>query len=140
MRVAVVLVLALTFTACSIKQEIRPVGLADLTVKEICIRDNPAVRPTFVEAYRSRMESKGFKVTLLERDAAVTACPLTSTYTANWRWDLALYLAYAEILVYRNGQVIGRASYDSLGGGGRLDKFINATTKINELVDQLFPG
>jgi hypothetical protein len=42
--------------------------------------------------------------------------------------------------VYRNGEVVGRALYDAVGGGGRLDKFINATTKINELVDQLFPG
>jgi hypothetical protein len=29
--------------------------------------------------------------------------------------------------------------YDSLGGGGRMDKFIKADEKVRELVDQLFP-
>ncbi len=130
----------LAVAACSIKQQVRPVGLTERGDNEICIRENPTVRQGFLEAYRSRVESKGFRVRLLKADAGVTACPLTSTYTANWRWDLALYMAYAEILVYRNGEVIGRAYYDAIGGGGRLDKFINATTKINELVDELFPG
>lgn len=133
---AVVLLLA----ACSIKQEIKPLKLADLTVKEICIRENPDVRSGFLETYRSRLETKGFKVTMLAREAPITSCPLTSTYTANWRWDLALYLVYAEILVYRDGQVVGRALYDSYGGRSRLDKFIDARTKIDELVDQMFPG
>lgn len=141
MKRLVLLLLVLAVAACSIKQEIKPLKLADLSAKEICIRDNPEVRPGFIEAYRSRLEAKGFKVTILGREAPVSSCPLTSTYTANWRWDLLLYLAYAEILVYRDGQVVGRALYDSLGGGGRIiDKFVNATTKINELVDQLFPG
>ena len=140
MRRFVVIVVALAFTACAIKQEVRPVGLAERGDKRLCIRENPDVKRGFLETYRSRVESKGFTVTLLGPDAPVTACPLTSTYTANWRWDLLLYMAYAEILVYRNGEVAGRATYDSLGGGGRLDKFISAATKINELVDQLFPG
>jgi hypothetical protein len=134
------IVVALSMMGCSIKQDVRPVGLAERGDKQLCIRENPDVRQGFLQAYRSRLERKGFSVTLLRSDAPVTACPLTSTYTANWRWDLALYMAYAEILVYRNGQVAGRASYDALGGGGRLDKFISATTKINELVDELFPG
>lgn len=138
--VSVLVATTLLFAACSIKQEVRPLRLAGGTGNVICIRNNPAVREGFLQAYRTRVESKGFTVRVLSPDAAVRSCSLTSTYTANWRWDLALYMAYAEILVYRDGEVIGRALYDSLGGGGRLDKFINATEKVNELVDQLFPS
>lgn len=125
---------------CSIKQEVRPVHPADRGDREICVRKNPKVREGFLLAYRARLETKGFSVKTVNADAPVTECRLTSTYTANWRWDLALYMAYAEILVYREGEVVGRAFYDSISGGGRLDKFIDATEKINELVDQLFPG
>lgn len=70
----------------------------------------------------------------------MTECSLTSTYIARWRWDLALYMAYAKIDVYRDGRPVGQALYDALMGGGRLDKFIDAEQKIRELVDSLFPG
>ena len=35
---------------------------------------------------------------------------------------------------------IGKATYDALMGGGRMDKFIKADEKVRELVNQLFPG
>jgi hypothetical protein len=76
---------------------------------------------------------------MLDKSATPGECPLTSTYTANWRWDLALYLAFADITIYAGGKKVGRAVYDSLGGGGNPAKFINAEKKLQELVDQLFP-
>ena len=63
---------------------------------------------------------------------------MTSTYTANWGWDLAMYMKYAEIKVYRGVALVGLAVYDATRGGGRPDKFINAENKIRELVDELF--
>jgi len=47
-------------------------------------------------------------------------------------------MSYAEIQVYNDGQNVGRAIYDSRMGGMRLDKWVDAETKIAELVDQLF--
>ena len=134
------LLLAVLLAACSIKQNVKPVTPADVATKQICIRENKSVREGFLEAYRQVLESKGFTVRLLEPDAGITACPLLTTYSANWRWDLAMYMAYAEMTVYRDGNEIGKAVYDSLLGGGRLDKFIKADDKVRELVNQLFPG
>jgi hypothetical protein len=70
----------------------------------------------------------------------VNTCPVTSTYTANWRWDLAMYMAYANIKVYSNGEQSGEAVYDALRGGANMSKFVQGETKIAELVNQLFPG
>jgi hypothetical protein len=42
--------------------------------------------------------------------------------------------------VYCDGNEIGKAVYDAVMGGGRLDKFIKADEKVRELVDQLFPS
>lgn len=49
-------------------------------------------------------------------------------------------MAYAEIKVYQGGKTIGEAKYDSQRGGANMGKFIDADKKINELVNQLFPG
>jgi hypothetical protein len=128
-------------SACSIVQEVKPVAMTSLPVREICVVENPDVREGFLEAYRQALEGKGLTVKLLKAGAGVTQCPLTSTYTANWRWDLVMYMAFAEMTIYQDGRPVGKALYDSLMGGGRIDKkFINAEEKIRELVNQLFPG
>ena len=137
-RVAFLFLIALVLGGCAIHQRVDPVIRTES--REICVIENPAVRQGFLEEYRRALVAKGYQTKVLDKSASTTDCPLTSTYTANWRWDLALYMAYAEIIVYANGEKIGRALYDSLGGGGNLAKFISAETKIRELVDQLFPN
>ena len=139
-RAIMPLLVGLALVACSIKQNVKAVTPADLATREICVRENKTVREGFLEAYRQALESKGFSVRVLDPDAGIRACPLLTTYTANWRWDLALYMAYAELIVFRDGNEIGKATYDALMGGGRMDKFIKADEKVRELVNQLFPG
>ena len=129
--------LAFVFVGCAIHQHVQPVPKLDS--REICIVKNPNVREGFLAAYQAALAEKGLRTKLLDQSALPDACPVTSTYTANWRWDLALYMAFADIAVYSNGRKVGRAVYDSLGGGGNLGKFINAEEKIRELVNQLFP-
>lgn len=130
--------LSLIFVGCAIHQRVEPVSSLDS--REICIVNNPNVREGFLAAYEGALMAKGFRTKLLDQGAAPDACPLTSTFTANWRWDLALYMAFADITIYSSGKRAGRAVYDSLGGGGNLGKFINAEEKVRELVDLLFPG
>lgn len=121
---------------CAIQQKVSPVSA--LESKEICVRENDKVRDGFLDSYRSALERRGYRVRLLTPNAPQDACRVTSTYTASWRWDLASYMAYAEIRVYKDGQLAGEAIYDSRRGGGNLGKFISADTKIRELADQLF--
>jgi len=129
---------AASLGGCAIHQTVRPVER--LEVKQICIVHNGNVREGFFESYKKALEVKGYAVRNLPADASLIECPITSTYTANWRWDLAMYMAYAEIKVYNNGKPVGEAKYDSTRGGGNMGKFIDADKKITELVNQLFPG
>ena len=129
----------ITFTGCSIKQEVKPLTLKENTT-EVCIEENKAVREGFLKAYKEVVEEKGYKVKLLEKDAPLNSCKLVSTYVANWTWDLAMYLVYAEIKIYNNTKLAGEAIYDARQAGGRLDKFISADKKVRELVNQLFPN
>ena len=127
---AYLLLLVFVFAGCSITQEVKPVALAQLPTKEVCCLD----------AYKKALADKGLSVRVIDPEAGVTACPLLTTYVANWRWDFTMYMAYAQMVVYRDGAEVGKAVYAAAGGGGRFDKWINADEKVRELVNQLFPG
>ena len=128
----------LLFTGCAIKQRVKPVE--NFASKEVCILDNPDVRAGFMAAYKRALEGKGFLVRQMPATASIIECPLTSTYTANWDWGMAIYMSYANIKVYSNGKVVGEAVYDAKHGRMNTAKFIDADKKIGELVNQLFPG
>ena len=126
-------------TGCAITQKVNPV--AQFKGQQVCIIENLAVKQQgFLETYRRTLINKGYAVKLLPPGSPVDACPITSTYTANWRWDLALYMAFADIRVFNDGRQVGQALYDAMSGGANMGKFIKGETKIAELVEQLFPG
>ena len=136
--ITAIALLGIVLSGCSIKQTVRPVA-ALATNTEICIIANDLVRPSFLDAYRYALKPKGFSTRALDEGSPLDACEVTSTYTANWTWDLATYMRYAELKIYRNAAPAGEAVYDASAAGMRTDKFINAENKVQELVDQLFP-
>lgn len=130
---------SIALVGCAITQTVKPVERFAGT--QVCIVVNPAVsQGGFLTTYARALTEKGYTVRQLPPGSAVTECPVTSTYTANWRWDLALYMAFADIKVYSNGLQSGQAVYDAMSGGANMNKFIKGEAKITELVDQLFPG
>lgn len=137
-RLVTSLLLLAALSGCAIRQTVKPVE--QFAGRQVCIIETPSVRTSFLDAYKQALSAKGYVARQLPASASLVECPITSTYTANWRWDLALYMAYAEITVYNNGRPSGKATYDATGGSGNMGKFIDAEKKINELVDQLFPG
>ena len=134
-----ILVAALVVSGCSIKQTVDAPDLNPQLAPEICLIPAKGVRQGFTDVYTANLESKGFTVHMLRAGASPSRCPLSTTYIGTWNWDAALYMEFADIRVYENGRKVGQAIYDSRSGSGRLDKFIDAENKINELVDQLFP-
>lgn len=124
-------------SGCAINQTVKPIDR--FAGKLVCVVDNPKVRSTFADSYKQALRNKGYEVRQLDKDASLIECPITSTYVANWKWDLAMYMSFADITVYNNGKPAGRATYDSTRGGANMGKFIGADKKVTELVDQLFP-
>jgi len=125
-------------TGCSIKQEIKPVAYVE--EKEVCITENPRVKGDFLSVYRQALADKGYQIIIKTEYDSTAECGLVSTYTANWTWDFAIYMVYANIRVTKDGTLQGEAVYDARMGSGRwFDKFIKAENKIRELVNQLYP-
>jgi len=98
------------------------------------------VRETFLTAYKAGLEGKGLIVNMLPPQANKGDCEWTSTYSANWSWDLTMYMRLAKISIYHDDWLHGEALYDSTSGSGSFGKFINAEEKIEEMVGQLFPS
>ena len=141
MRVASLFLLfaSLSITGCSIKQTVTPASLSAELAPEICAIPAIGLRAGFNTTYQQLLREKGFKTRQMAAGSSPDRCPLSTTYTGTWRWDLLLYMNHADIRVYEHGRQVGQAEYDARWGGGRPDKFISAENKIAELTDQLFP-
>jgi len=137
-HLGLVIVMGLFFSACSIKQKVQPINI-DLEEKKVCIIENKAVKKGFLVAYKKALEEKKYKVEVLDKNTSLNSCKVSSEYTANWSWDLVVYMEFAEIKVFTDGKIVGEAVYDSRGGSATMSKFIDAETKVKELVGELFP-
>ncbi len=130
----------LSITGCSIKQSVTSASLSAELAPEICTIPAAGLRAGFNTTYQQLLRDKGFRTRELAAGSSPDRCPLSTTYTGTWRWDLLLYMNYADIRVYEKGRQVGQAEYDARWGSGRPDKFIRAENKIAELTHQLFPN
>ncbi|MEZ9196924.1 Sbal_3080 family lipoprotein [Shewanella sp. 10N.286.54.B9] len=134
-KLFVAITVLLLTSACSIKQRVDPVQVSNNA--EVCIQKNPDVREGFLKEMETILAEKKINYRIIEELNADEQCEWTATYTANWAWDLALYMVYAEIKVFRDGRLDGEAIYDARRGGANMSKFIDAEPKIRELIEQL---
>lgn len=123
---------------CAINQTVKPASA--IATNAICvIQNNEVVQAGFHPTYVDVLTRKGFNVRTLPEHSPHDTCPLSSSYEAIYRWDMAIYLARADLRIYENGKQVGHANYDALLGGANLNKFIRTETKLTELVGLLFP-
>lgn len=135
---ATVLMATLLVTGCTITTDIEPLPPEPLPA--LCIKENTAVwSKQYLPAMRERFEKRGIKTSVYQ-DEMPAECRYRMEYDANWAWDLAVYLVYTDIRIYDGENIIGRATFDARGGGGRLDKFGTTEGRLDELLDQLLRG
>jgi hypothetical protein len=135
-RITVLAIVAATTTGCSISKTIDPVKAAK--VSQICILDNPKV---LMDGFKPEVEQQLQAMSYQTRTytgVRPSECSHHMEYTANWQWDMAMYLSYAEFRVYDAQGIAGSATYNARNGGGRLDKFGPTAEKIRPLLMQLF--
>lgn len=131
-----VLGLLIFMSGCSINQQVEPVSSYDNV--NLCVVENGEVREGFLDALEGSLSSQRVDYTVVDARTVPEACRWTLTYTANWRWDLTMYMAYAEIKVFEGQSLKGSATYDAMRGGANMNKFISAEDKIHELINELF--
>lgn len=127
---------AVLTSACAIKQDVQPVSLAQAS--EMCVIENTKVKDEFLSATVQSLTNLGYSTKMLPDSSGVGDCNNVLTYTANWTWDVAIYMTFAKFEVYKNGSKVGSAEYDSRAGSANMSKFIQAEAKVKELISELF--
>jgi len=134
-KLVLILIAGLFVSACSIKQTVEQAEISNDAV--LCIIENTDVRKGFLVEFQSALTAKSISHKVVDEKLIPSDCEWTATYVANWTWDLALYMSYAEIKIFHNGNLDGEATYDSTRGAANMNKFIDAEPKIHELVNEL---
>jgi len=137
-RIGLALLVLATLAGCAINQNVAPVKPSEITL--LCIeRNDDVMMAEFTPTLQRLIEARGVKTRLISGERP-PECRYLARYTANWRWDLAMYLVYARIEVLDGLRQIGSAEYDATLGGLNLGKFGATEEKLRPLVDQLFAG
>jgi hypothetical protein len=130
-----VLFAAALTASCTITQHVEPLP-AD-AISAVCIKENPEVwSKGFLPELQAQFERHGIQTTVYT-DQAPAGCRHRVEYTANWYWDVAVYLKYVDIRVYDGDQLVGSATYDARHAGARPDKFGRTAVKLERIMDEL---
>lgn len=126
----------LLLTGCAIKTNINPAP-AGTEISTIYIQNNPDVfMDGMLPEIVRQLERMGYatKVYEGERPAGVIH---HMEFTANWAWDIAMYLTYFRVELFQDGVPRGRAEYDARLGGFRIDKFGPTAEKMRPVLREL---
>ncbi|MDR3426617.1 MULTISPECIES: cell division protein FtsI [Silvimonas] len=139
--IATVVSVAPSFGSNSPFEYVRPY----LSLKEVCIDWNEVVSvPDFVPSLQVLLKRYGVESRVYSPGSAPAGCAqLTYTATRKWerRWgndEDSAYLAAASLVLRRNGQLLGSATYES--GNYGFDKWKNTGAKLAPVVDTLLAG
>lgn len=169
-RVTIAAMLALLATGCSTYQSVTPVDRADqpdpiagyrpgayggpaqfrVDGNQVvgadgalfCVITNQVNGNAFLESFTKALRARNFEVKILPPYSSVASCPMTATYSAQRQTYITPFLVSADIVVFRNGERVGKAVFNAnrSAGGVNLSHLIQPDAKIEDLVDQLFPG
>ena len=107
-----------------------------------CVITNQVNGNAYVDSFASSLRARNFEVKMLPPYSSVASCPMTAVYAAQRQTYITPFLVAADITIFRNGERVGKAVYNAnrSAGGINLSHLIQPDSKIEELVDRLFPG
>lgn len=115
--------------------------------KNLCLVDNPSVRPQAFLSLRRALMDKGLKVIRVEADdtkTILTSCPQTlryeAIYASSWSMSTLRYAKLELTEVGRHNNVYTVQWDERSQKPTLLDKVEDASVELRELVDRLFPG
>ena len=136
MKSILIVFLIIFSSGCAISRHVAPVD-STTEITKVYVKHNEKVHmkemnPELVWQF----ENLGFEAELYEGDTPQEATH-TFIYTANWNWDLAMYLVYFRGTLYEEGRMLGEVEYDAKMGGGNMGKFGKSREKLMPLMSEL---
>jgi hypothetical protein len=134
-RLVLLVTASITLSQCAITQDVKPAGLSS-DVKCISVVRNSKVHMEGLQTeIASQLRGMGYTVSVVDAPPAGNGHYLT--FTANWGWDMAMWLKYFHADLHRGPTVVGSATYDARTGGNGFNKFGKTADKIRPLLKQL---
>ena len=126
----------LSLCGCAISKNVVPVD-SGTTIKKIYVLKNDKVHMEgLLDEIVKQIEEMGFESQAYSGDRPIDAKHYL-TFTANWTWDMAMYLVYFRATLYEEGKVLGEVEYDAKMGGMNFSKFGKTADKIRPLLEEL---
>lgn len=126
----------LLLSGCAISRNVVPVD-SGTVIEKIYVLENERVHMEgLVDELVSQILDLGFQSQKYSGDRPDDAKHYL-TYTANWQWDMAMYLTYFKATLYEDGRVLGEVEYDAKMGGANMNKFGKTGEKIKPLLLEL---
>ena len=123
-------------SGCTITQHVRPVT-SGTPITKIYVQNNPEVHMKgLVPEVVTQLQLLGYQAETFDKVPPPDAKHYM-TVTANWRWDMAMYLVFFRAILFEDGKAIGSAEYDALRGGANMSKFGSTAEKIRPLLEQM---
>lgn len=136
-------------TGCAAKQTITE--FQGNVPQSVCIANHQAVKEGVLHALEKGFQKNGTTTTVIQgnyvlednswkptiNSAEAKNCDAIAFYVANWAWDLAMYMHFANVWItdQAGAQKLAQSIYQA---GAGPSKFIDAETKIIELVDEMY--
>lgn len=129
-------VLALYLSGCT-AVNVRPIP-TETRITNVLIRENPKVPVAdFLDVVIEGFERHGISTKVIS-ESADAGDAFVVTYTAQRRWDMAIYLVDATISIEKEGHRLAHAQYHLRNGGGlSVTKWSGTKTKIDPVIDKL---
>lgn len=130
----VFMLVALVFISGCTSIDVNRIDGSKYPLKLLCIEENKDT--TVLKLIEDAANERGIN-TSTYREELPTLCEYSLSYTTDYRWDFASFLAGAQFLVKKNNREIAAAKYHHYGGFD-FSKFANAEEKLTPVLDSLF--
>jgi hypothetical protein len=126
----------LTQVSCTISRRVEPVD-SGTSITKVYVKENKRVHMEgLIDEILKQIEEIGIESESYEGDRPIDARHYM-TFTANWAWDMAMYMTYFKATIYEDGRILGEVEYDAKRGGGNMNKFGKTANKIRPLLQEL---
>lgn len=127
---------ALFNSGCAISKNIQPVQKGTVISTIHVAHNDRALMKECTDEIVSQIAGLGFTAKRYDGERPKDAKHYL-TYTANWQWDMAMYLTYFRATLYEDGRVLGEVEYDAKMGGANMGKFGKTAEKLRPLLMEL---
>lgn len=145
------LAMVVSLSGCTTLQQVNKLDASAGKLNLVCVVEHKAVRESVLEVVGEGLTNHGIKYRVIPgsyviknnlwtptfQDSDAAGCDAMLFYVAQWNWDIAMYMHFANIWMSTpdRSKNLGFARYEARAS---MNKFINARAKLLELEDQLF--